>query len=66
MITGSPADKAGIKVGDILVSIDGRWTTTPSDTIAAAVGVKANQATKAVVIRDGTELALTVVPKDGI
>ena len=37
---GSPAEAAGVKVGDVLASLDGRWTTSVSDAFAAALGVE--------------------------
>jgi membrane-associated protease RseP (regulator of RpoE activity) len=63
---GSPAAAAGLKVGDLLVSIDGRWTTTPADAHDAAAAVPAGQAVAVVVVRDGQRLTLTVTPRDGI
>lgn len=66
IVEGSPADLAGLKVGDVLTSLDGRWTTTPSDAIGAAATVKPGQSATVVVLREGKELALTISPKDGI
>ena len=66
VVAGSPADEAGITVGDVMTTLDGRWTTTPSDAIGAAAGVKAGQPTAVVVLRDNEELTMTVTPKDGI
>lgn len=63
---GSPAEAAGIKVGDLLAGLDGLWTTTISDAYSAAVSIHPGTATSVVVIRDGAEMTLTVTPKDGI
>ena len=55
-----------VKSGDILVSIDGRWTTSLSDTYKAAEAVEPEKSVTVVVSRDGKEVTLTVTPKEGI
>jgi PDZ domain/Aspartyl protease len=62
----SPAALAGLKPGDILTTLDGRWTTSVADTYAAASGVPAGQSVPVVVLRDGEELTLTVTVKPGL
>ena len=62
----SPAAEAGLKVGDVLTTLDGRWTTSVNDTHAAAAGVPPGRETTVVVLRDGKELTLTVKPAGGI
>jgi hypothetical protein len=66
VVPGSPAEIAGLKVGDVLVSLDGRWTTTVADTYAAAEKVEPGRAAEVVVLRDGRETALTVTPREGL
>ena len=66
VLPGSPAEAAGLKPGDILSSLDGRWTASVADTYAAASSVSPGRAVAAVVVRDGKEVTLMVVPKDGI
>jgi hypothetical protein len=61
----SPAEAVGIRVGDVLTSLDGRWTASVADTYAAAAGVAPGQPAQAVLLRDGKELTLTITPKDG-
>jgi membrane-associated protease RseP (regulator of RpoE activity) len=63
---GSPAEVAGLKVGDVLTTLDGRWTTSTSDAYAAANGATPGQAVDVVVLRDGQELKLQVKPVGGI
>jgi membrane-associated protease RseP (regulator of RpoE activity) len=63
---GSPADQAGLKPGDLLTELDGRWTTTANDVFAAVQGVAAGKVAKVVVIRDGKELRVEVRPVAGI
>ncbi len=66
VLAGSPAEAAGLKTGDVLTALDGRWTSSVSDTFAAASSAPSGRALEAIVIRDGKELTLSVVPRDGI
>jgi hypothetical protein len=63
---GSPAEAAGLKPGDALTELDGRWTTSVADAFAAAAGVRPGRAVEAVVRRDGKALTLSVTPADGL
>ena len=63
---GSPAEAAGLKVGDLLTTLDGRWTTTVADVFAAAGGVPAGRDAEVVALRDGQEVRLVVRPVGGI
>jgi hypothetical protein len=62
---GSAADKAGLKAGDRLLTIDGRWTDSVSDCYYAAEAVKPGQAVGVSVLRDGKEYRLSVTPVSG-
>jgi len=66
VLAGSPAELAGLKAGDVLTSLDGRWTTTVSDTYSAAEKVDLGKAVPVVILRDGKEMTVTVTPKEGI
>jgi len=66
VLAGSPAEAAGLKPGDVLTSLDGRWTTSVADTFAAAASARPGRAVAAVVVRAGNALTLSVVPTDGI
>lgn len=61
----SPAERAGLKTGDVLVSLDGRWTTSIADVFDAAAGIKAGQTTSVVILRNGQEKTLIIRPVDG-
>ncbi len=65
VLADSPAALAGLKPGDILTAVDGRWTTSVGDTYAAAASVPPGQAVPVVVLRDGKEQTLTVKPAEG-
>ena len=62
---GSPADLAGLKPGDILTVIDGRWTADAPDAYAATALAKPGPI-EAVVMRDGQEVRVKVEPVGGI
>jgi membrane-associated protease RseP (regulator of RpoE activity) len=66
VLADSPAAAAGLKPGDILTTLDGRWTTSITDAYAAAAGVPPGRETAVVVLRDGKELTLTVKPAAGL
>lgn len=62
---GSPAESAGLKPGDVLTTLDGRWTTTVADAYAAASGAEPGRPVEVVVLRDGKDVTLTVTPRPG-
>ena len=63
---GSAAEAGGLRAGDLITTLDGRWTTTPADVYAATSGVPAGRDAEVVVVRDGGEVRLTVRPVGGI
>jgi hypothetical protein len=66
VLDGSAASGAGLKSGDVLCSIDGRWITSVADVYHAAARVTPQRAVTIVITRDGKELTLTIEPADGI
>jgi len=62
---GSPADRAGLRSGDVLISLDGRWTTSITDVFDAAGDVKPGRDAAVVILRDGVEKTVIVHPADG-
>ena len=66
VIPGSPAAAAGLKVGDRLLTIDGRWTDSVADTYLAAGHVKPGTTVPLVVKRDGKEKTLNIKPLPGL
>jgi hypothetical protein len=59
-----PAEAAGIKTGDRLLTLDGRWTDTPADCAAAASSITKPGEYPVTIFRDGktVELKITVSP----
>jgi predicted metalloprotease with PDZ domain len=60
VIAGSPAAKAGLKAGDRLLVLAGRWTDSVADCYAAAGYVPAGTEARVRISRNGTEMELTV------
>lgn len=59
----SPAQAAGLRVGDVLVSLGAYWLFSPADLAAALSSIDPGGPLKAVVVRDGMTLELTVRPQ---
>ncbi len=66
VLPGSPAALASLKPGDVLTTLDNRWTTSVADAYAAAVAIKPGREVPVVILRDGKEQTLLVRPADGI
>lgn len=60
---GSPADKAGLKGGDIIVEFAGQKIANIYDYTYAIEAVKIGQPVKVVVLRDGKRVELTATPE---
>jgi hypothetical protein len=66
VLSGSLAAAGGLKAGDRLLTLDGRWTDSVADTFLAASMVKPGRSAAVVVQRDGKEVKLTVKPGKGL
>ncbi len=62
VLSGGPADKAGVKPGDVLVAIDGKPIADPQSVLNSVTGIAPGSAVKVKLKRKGQdlELALTV------
>ncbi len=63
---GSAAERAGVRPGDRLLEVDGRWTDSIADAVRAIAAVAAGKAVPLVVRRDGRKLPLTLTPAAGL
>jgi S1-C subfamily serine protease len=66
VLSGGPAAEGGLKAGDRILTIDGRWTDSIADAYVAASYAKPGKPVTVVVKRDGKEVKLTVAPKTGL
>jgi hypothetical protein len=62
----SPASIAGLKSGDLLCTVDGRWITSIADVYHAAAKVAPGHKIDVLINRDGKEMTLSITPSDGI
>jgi hypothetical protein len=66
VLSGGAAAAAGIKEGDRILTIDGRWTDSIPDAYTAASFAKPGKPVAVVLKRDGKEVKVTVSPKMGL
>jgi membrane-associated protease RseP (regulator of RpoE activity) len=66
VLPGSAAAEAGLRAGDRLLSVDGRWTDSVADCYVAAGYVKAGMEICIVVERNGMEREFSVKPVAGL
>jgi hypothetical protein len=66
VLPGSAAAAAGLRAGDRLLTLDGRWTDSLTDLYTAAGYVKPGTTVAVRVRRDGKELELKVRPGAGL
>jgi Tol biopolymer transport system component len=61
-VKGGPAEKAGIRNGDMLIGLAGVDIETIHDFMNALAGLKVGEATEMIVLRNGQRLQLQVTP----
>jgi len=60
---GSPAEKAGLKGGDVIIEFGGKKITNIYDYTYALDAVKIGQSVEVVVLRDGKQVRIQVTPE---
>jgi Aspartyl protease/PDZ domain len=63
---GSAANTAGIRAGDRILTLDGRWTDSVPDVYLAASHVKPDEEAKVTLRRGSEEVSLAVKPRRGL
>jgi hypothetical protein len=66
VLRDSPAARAGLKVGDRLLTLDSRWTDSVNDCYLAASYVRPGSTVGATVLRDGKEMKLQIKANAGL
>jgi S1-C subfamily serine protease len=64
VVDGSPADRAGLLVGDALLDADEHPLARPTDLLDALAGVRAGGSVKLTVLRGGAVTSASVTPAD--
>ena len=64
VISGSPADEAGLKIGDTITSVDGRDVKTGDDLVADIASRKPGSKAKLAFVRNGKKQETTVTIAD--
>jgi hypothetical protein len=66
VMAGGPAARAGLRAGNHLLTVDGRWTDTVADLFAAAEKIKPGTEIKVRYRRDGRERESRIKPVPGL
>jgi PDZ domain/Aspartyl protease len=66
VFAGSAAAAAGLKAGDRLLTLDGRWTDSIEDCFFAASRLKAGTRVRAEILRDGKKQTIQIQVKQGV
>src|ERR1700738_2821579 len=61
---GSPAERAGLRAGDVVLGLDGRAGTGADDLIRILAGEKIGRRIRIEVLREGSRQVLTIVPDE--
>jgi hypothetical protein len=65
VVQGSAASRAGLKAGDRLLTMDGRWTDSVADCFRTAEAIKPGRTVELLVRRNEKQLTLSVTPAAG-
>ena len=62
VVEGGPADRAGVRAGDVLVGVEGQPLADATDLQRLMVGERIGRPLPVTVLRDGSLSELTIVP----
>jgi len=62
VIEGGPADRAGVRTGDVLVGVEGQALADATDLQRLMVGERIGRPLRATVLRAGSLSDVTIVP----
>lgn len=62
VVNGGPADKAGLKSGDIIVELSSRKIENIHDYVYSLESIRPNESTQVVVVRNGKRETIRIVP----
>lgn len=65
VIKGSPADKAGLKAGDVITKVDDTHVSTPREITSAIRPLRSKNTVTITAVREKREISLTVSLEDG-
>ena len=66
VFTGSAAASGGLKAGDRLLTLDGRWTDSVEDCFFAASRLQPGAPVRAEILRDGKKMDLRIQVRQGV
>ncbi|MCI0680836.1 MAG: retroviral-like aspartic protease family protein [Gemmataceae bacterium] len=66
VFAGSAAAAGGLKAGDRLLTLDGRWTDSVADCYFAASRLRPGASVRAEIVRDGKKMDVRIVVKQGV
>jgi len=64
VVRGSPAEKAGIKAGDVIVKVDGQKVASPRDIQAALRSKRSQESVPLTIVRERKEMNVSVTIED--
>lgn len=66
VVPGSPAAAADLRPRDVMISLNGRWTSSVTDALTAAGSVPPGRAAPLIIRRGETTMMLMITPRPGL